>query len=148
MEPLLIGLIPATLGGLALAFLLPRLFRRRADTVVTGSRMMAPPTINMANIKVEGVGGLGLVAAVLVVAATDPRIRLAILSAAVLGSGLALALIALRRDTGAMPSSTDGPDSSLLGLDPRRRSLRADPPLRGQDAGGHRLATLPALRHG
>ena len=44
----------------------------------------SPTLINMAHIRVEGVGGLGLVAAVLAVAAFDPRIRLAILGAAAL----------------------------------------------------------------
>ena len=81
----------------------------------------------MAHIRVEGVGGLGLVAAVLAVAAFDPRIRLAILGAAALGTVLAVALIALRRSTGALPSSTDGPDSRLpLRLDRGPAAARTD----------------------
>jgi len=118
MEPLLLILIPGTLGGLALALLIPRL-RRRTRLVVPHQLEPASTTlINMAHIRVEGVGGLGLVAAVLAVAAFDPRIRMAILGAAVLGTVLALALIRLRRSTGALPSGTDGPDGRLpLGLD-------------------------------
>src|SRR3954447_24269718 len=110
MEPLLLILIPGTLGGLALALLTPRL-RRRSRLVVSHDLEPASPTlINMAHIKVEGVGGVGLVAAVLAVAAFGPRIRSAILVAAALGTALALAMIALRRSTGALPSGTDGPD--------------------------------------
>jgi hypothetical protein len=79
----------------------------------------------MAHIRVEGVGGLGMVAAVIAVAVTDPRIRLAMFVAAVLGIGLALALIAMRRRTGPLPSSGDGPDGtdhgSMLHLDDERR---------------------------
>ena len=120
MEPLVIALIPGTLGGLAIAWLIAVAGRRRrAPEVVVPSHPDGEyPVINMANIRVEGVGGLGLVAAVIAVAVTDPRIRLAVLIAAVLGAILALALIALRRETGALPSGTDGPDGRLpLGLD-------------------------------
>src|SRR3954452_19057048 len=118
MEPLVMILIPGTLGGLALALLLPRL-RGRTRVVVPHDLEPASPTlINMAHIRVEGVGGLGLVAAVLAVAAFDSRIRLAILIAAALGTALALAMIGLRRSTGALPSGTNGPDGGLpLGLD-------------------------------
>ena len=134
MEPLLIILIPGTLGGLALALLLPRLRRRTPGVAVPHHLEPPSPTlINMAHIRVEGVGGLGMVAAVLLVAATDPRIRLAILGAAVLGTALAVTLIALRRATGALPSGTDGPDGRLpLGLDRgparQRGTDRPEPP--------------------
>jgi hypothetical protein len=81
----------------------------------------------MANIRIEGVGGLGMVAAVVAVAVTDPRIRLATILAAVLGIGLALVLIAMRRRRGPLPSSGDGPEDQLmLGIDDeRRRTHRA-----------------------
>ena len=118
MEPLVMILIPGTLGGLALALLIPRLRRRTRVVVQHELEPASPALINMAHIKVDGIGGLGLVAAVLAVAAFDPRIRLAILGAAALGTVLAFALIALRRSTGALPSGTDGPDGRLpLGLD-------------------------------
>src|SRR3954467_1841462 len=120
MEPVLIALIPGTLGGLAVAWLIAAVGRRRRtpDVIVPSHPNEAYPVINMANIKVEGVGGLGMVAAVIAVAITDPRIRLAVLIAAILGAGLAFALIALRRETGALPSGSDGPDGRLpLGLD-------------------------------
>ncbi len=64
------------------------------------SRHLPPPSpalINMAHIPVEGVGGLGLVAAVIVVAIWDPAIRVLMMVAAALGTVLAAGLIALRR---------------------------------------------------
>ncbi len=126
MEPLLI-LLPGLLGGLVLALLIA-LSRAinwpRTPGVVVSRRLESPSPslINMANIRIEGVGGLGMVAAVVAVAVTDPRIRLATIAAAVLGIGLALVLIAIRRRSGAMPSSGDGPEDHLmLGIDGERR---------------------------
>lgn len=57
----------------------------------------SPSLINMARIPVEGVGGLGLVAAVIVVAIWDPGIRVLMMVAAALGTLLAAGLVALRR---------------------------------------------------
>lgn len=118
MEPVLI-LIPGLFGGLVLAVILARRRKGTASTVVP-RRLEAPSPalINMAHIKVEGVGGLGLVAVAVAVAIADPRIRLTLIIAAVFGTGLALVLIALRRSTGALPSGGDGPDDrSILHLD-------------------------------
>jgi hypothetical protein len=61
-----------------------------------------------------------MVAAVIAVAIADPRIRLAIIVAWVFGTALAIALILMRRRTGALPSGGDGPDDrSTLHLEPR-----------------------------
>jgi hypothetical protein len=132
MEPLLIILIPGVLGGLALALLifLNRAFNRpRTPTIVVPRRLESPSPslINMASIRIEGLGGLGMVAAVVAVAVSDPRIRLATIAAAILGAGLALVLIAMRRRTGALPSSGDGPEDQLtLSIDSElRRMYRA-----------------------
>lgn len=121
MEPLLIILIPGLFGGLVLALLIAG-HRQGTPSTVVSRRLEAPSPalINMARIQVEGVGGLGMVAAVVVVAFADPRIRLAIIAAAVLGAGLALVLIAMRRRTGSLPSSGDSPDRSMLRLDGER----------------------------
>jgi hypothetical protein len=119
MEPLLIILVPGVLGGMVLALIL-RSPRRRTSSTVVPRRLEAPSPalINMAHIKVEGVGGLGMVAVVVIVALSDPRIRLATLIGAVLGGVLALVLIARRRHDGSMPSLGDGPDDrSILHLD-------------------------------
>jgi hypothetical protein len=127
MEPLLLILIPGLLGGLALALLIAGTRRGTSPTFVP--RRLAAPSpslINMANIRIEGVGGLGMVAAVVVVAVTDSRIRLATIMALVLGGGLALVLIAMRRRTGSLPSAGDGPeDRSVLHLEDERRSREA-----------------------
>jgi hypothetical protein len=123
MEPLLIILVPGLFGGLVLALLMAGKRQRTGSTVVP--RRLAAPSpalINMAHIPVEGVGGLGMVATVVIVAIADPRIRLATIVAALFGAGLALVLIALRRRTGAMPSSGGGTaDRSMLHIDDERR---------------------------
>jgi hypothetical protein len=119
MEPLLLILLPGLLGGLLLALVIA-LRPRRAQSTFVARRLEAPSPslINMAHIRVEGLGGLGLFAAVIAVAIADSRIRMAIIVAAVLGTGVALALIALRRGTGALPSGGNGPDDrSFLHLD-------------------------------
>jgi hypothetical protein len=126
MEPLLIILVPGLFGGLVLALLIASRRQGTPSTVVP--RRLAAPSpslINMAHIQVEGVGGLGLVAVAMAVAVADPRIRLAMIVAAVLGAALALFLIGMRRRTGALPSGGDGPDDrSTLRLDTdRRRAL-------------------------
>jgi hypothetical protein len=121
MEPLFVILVSGLLGGVILALLIALRPRRSSTTVVPG-RLEAPsPTlINMAHIRVEGLGGLGMVAAVVAVAIADSRIRLAMAVAAVLGICLALALIAIRRRTGALPSAGNDPDDhSMLHLDAR-----------------------------
>ena len=135
MEPLLIVLIPGVFGGLFVAWLIAATRRGSSSTVVP--RRLAAPTpalINMAHIQVEGVGGLGMVAAVIAVAIADPRIRLAILVAWVFGTALAIALIVMRRRTGALPSGGDDPDDrSMLHLDPgaAARSRRSVPEAHG-----------------
>jgi len=124
MEPVLI-LIPGLIGGLVLAAILAgrailAAKRKGTPSTVVPRRLAAPSPalINMARIQVEGVGGLGLVAVAVAVAISDPRIRLTLIIAGVLGIGLALLLIALRRGTGALPSGGDGPDDrSILHLD-------------------------------
>ena len=98
MEPLLIILVPGLFGGLVLALLIASKRRGTPSTVVP--RRLAAPSpslINMAHIQVEGVGGLALVAVAMAVAVADPRIRLAMIVAAVLGAALALFLIGMRR---------------------------------------------------
>jgi hypothetical protein len=127
MEPLLVALVPGVLGGVLVALLIASRRTRLPSAVV--SRRLAAPTpalINIATIRVEGIGGLGMVAAVVAVAIADPRIRVAIMIAAVLGAGLAFGLIVIRRRTGALPSSGDGPDDrSMFHLDSRRPGAHA-----------------------
>jgi hypothetical protein len=119
MEPVLIALMSGLFGGLVVALLLAGMHLKPSSAPVVSRRLAAPSPalINMATIKVEGVGGLGMVAAVIAVAIADPRIRLATMIAAVLGAALAFVLIATRRRTGALPSGGNRPDDrSMLHL--------------------------------
>jgi hypothetical protein len=123
MEPLLIILVPGLLGGLVLALVIAG-HRQGTPPTFVPRRLAAPSPalINMAHIRIEGVGGLGMVAAVVTVAIADSRIRLATVLASILGAALALILIAIRRRTGALSSSGDGPDNgSPLRIDGERR---------------------------
>ena len=154
MEPLLILLFLGVVGGLVLSVAIGRNRRGTPPTFVP--RRLEPPTpalINMAHIRVEGIGGLGMVAAVIAVAIADSRIRLAIIIALVLGCGLALTLILLRRRDGSLPSAGDGPDDrSMLHIDSdRRRPLSPHEP---KNAGGRparirvpRIVDLVLIRH-
>ena len=75
MEPLVNLLVLGVLGGLVLSWLIAR-HRRGTPPTFVPSRL-DPPTpalINMAHIRVEGIGGLGMVAAVIAVAIADSRI--------------------------------------------------------------------------
>ena len=152
MEPLLIILVPGLFGGLVLALLIASKRQGTPSTVVP--RRLAAPSpslINMAHIQVEGLGGLALVAVAMAVAVADPRIRLAMIVAAVLGAALALCLIGMRRRTGALPSGGDGPDDrSMLHLDGdgRRTHLAAAPGAedRVERAGPPRFLDADALR--
>ncbi len=118
MLSLLVMVMLGVSGGLAVAVLIPVLrLGRRALVVPRRLAQPSPAIINMAHIPVDGVGGLGLVAAVVVVALWDPRIRIAMTGAAVLGAGLALGLSAIRRRAGTPPFDGDDPgDRSMLHL--------------------------------
>jgi hypothetical protein len=108
MEPLLIIILPGILGGIGLAFLISRMGPRRWGP--SNYQHLEPPStsiINMARIRVSGIGGLGMVAMSIVVAAFVPAIRLSMAIAFALGIGLAFVLIALRRRNGPLPSSHD-----------------------------------------
>jgi hypothetical protein len=130
MEPVLIVLIAGVLGGIILAALI---FSKRIDLHGDGvDRQLAPPSpslINMAHIRVEGGGGLGIVAAIILVALVDPRIRSLMAIAALSGVVLAAGLIARRRARGPLTSAGDdaGPHS-MLGLD--RKKTQPDDPAR------------------
>lgn len=108
MEPLLIIILPGVLGGIVLALLMTR-FSFGSEGEAQASPLEAPSTsvINMARIRVVGVGGLGLVAMAVTVAIFVPRIRSSMILAFLLGVALATALIALRRRKGPLSSSND-----------------------------------------
>lgn len=131
MEPLVIILVPGILGGVIMALLISL---RRADSrrlpVDRPLEQPSPTLINMAHIRVEGIGGLGMVAGVVAVALVQPQIRSATILGALLGGLLAVALIAIRRRAAAEDPGADDPGArSVLGLDEdlRRRSRPRSP---------------------
>src|SRR5688572_30929944 len=72
MEPLLIILVPGLLGGLVLALVIAG-HRQRTPPTFVPRRLAAPSPalINMAHIRIEAVGGPGMVAADVTVAIAD-----------------------------------------------------------------------------
>jgi hypothetical protein len=117
VDPVTLMLVPGVLGGLILAWLIARL-GRRTSTPVSGDAFTrngrSSDVINMAHIRVAGIGGLGLVAMAAAVAFNVPRIGQALAIAAVAGIALAAVLIALRRGAGALPSSGARPGANTI----------------------------------
>jgi len=106
MECLMI-VLPGMLGGVILALLINTVGRRpRPDAVDSRLEPPSPHMINMANIRVAGVGGLGMVAMAITVSIFVPAIRFSMAVALLLGGVLAVALIAYRRRQGPLGSST------------------------------------------
>lgn len=109
MEILTWFVVYGFVGGFALALLFFGLNRRAASTPAAPDAFRNEPlstdVINMARIRVAGIGGLGLVAMAVVVAFTVPRIGRSLAMGLVLGALLAVILIMLRRHSGPMPSS-------------------------------------------
>ena len=96
------------LGGLVLAAIVVFLGRRHqeAPSVIVASQLpLTTDVINMGQIRVAGIGGLGLVAMAAAVALDVPRIGQSI--AVGFGFGLmgAVVVIAWRRRTAPLPSS-------------------------------------------
>lgn len=112
-------------GGVAIAFLLVRLKDRRSTRPVPdafGPNIASTDVINMAHIKVAGVGGLGLVAVAVVIALTFPRIGQSLALGFVLGVLFAAILILRRRRVGPMPSSGGQMGANtMLSIDEPRR---------------------------
>lgn len=128
MEPVATIIVPGLLGGLVIALFL--LFRRHRSpvrpslTVPTRTEAVSPHFINMASIRVEGLGGLGLVAMAAAVALNVPRIGQTVGLGLALGAVLAVVLVRRRTASGGMPwdgghqpganvvLSIDGPSAS------------------------------------
>jgi len=117
MEPLLIVVVPGVLGGVLLALIFRR-FGGGPEDAPGDTRLQTASTnmINMARIRVSGVGGLGMVAMAVTVAIFVPRIRLTMAIALGLGALMAAAMIAMRRRDGALPSSNSPGAHSMFPL--------------------------------
>lgn len=144
MEPLLIIIVPGLLGGIVFALLFIRLGGGPDDA--RGDARLEPPStnmINMASIRVTGVGGLGMVAMAITVAIFVPRIRLTMAIALLLGAALAAVLIALRRRQGPLGSSNHPGAHSMFPMD---TPPAAAPGERGRSpiGRGQELAVIPA----
>ena len=134
MEPLMIIFVSGPLGGIVLALLL-MLLRLGARSAVAGGRLAPIGVINIAQIRVEGIGGLGMVAMAATVAVFEPSIRFAMAIAFPLGVALAAVLIALRRG-GPLSSSSNLPGAhSMLPFNggQRQAELRSSSQPAGSD---------------
>jgi hypothetical protein len=138
MEPVIIILVSGLLGGIVLALLIINV-RIGSPSPGDGRRLepLSPGLINMAHIRVEGVGGLGLVAMAVTVATFEPRIRFAMAIALPLGVALAAVLIALRRRTGPLSSSSHHPGAHSM-LPNNGSPRRAEPVRVSQPTGNDR----------
>ena len=99
MNPLIPFVVPALLGGAVFAVVLIAWNHTHAPS--SAPRPSGPPLstdiINIAQLNVAGIGGLGLVAMAAVVAWNIPRIRTEVAVALVGGVVLAAGLVAWRR---------------------------------------------------
>jgi len=141
MEVLAIITVPLIVGGAFVAYLMFRVNRRRPSTAahVGEDPLLSTDVINMARIRVAGIGGLGLVAMALATAYAVPRIGQTLTAGAVLGVCLAAALILWRRHEGPMPSSGGRPGANT--------TLSIDEPAatRPKEDGSHRPASRQEL---
>jgi hypothetical protein len=100
MDPVTAVLVPGLLGGCIIAAVILLLQHRQdhANTVVVPYRPLPISTdvINMASIKVVGVGGLGLVAMAATVALNVPRIFETTAIGLVAGTLMAIVMIVRR----------------------------------------------------
>ena len=117
MELISMIVVAGVTGGVVVALLLAvahrlRPGRRQSDAFAYGSGPGRTDVINIASVRVAGVGGLGLVAVAAALAWSIPRIGQTILFGALLGVVLAAALILWRRRHGPMPTSGGRPGAN------------------------------------
>jgi hypothetical protein len=142
METELALMLPGLLGGLILAAVLARLNRTPSSKLSRRSELepISPDAINMAHIRVAGVGGLGMMAAALIIAINLPEIGFALLVAVALGVITAGGLIAYR----SRPNQPGGGGynempPSVLTLDNHRPGPRSRT---GRELPGSRAAAI------
>jgi hypothetical protein len=115
MDPVVVIVVPGLIGGVAIALFMA-LHRSRSSKRTSGRFDADPSTdvINMARIRVAGVGGLGLLAVAGVVAWFVPRIGQTLVIGFGLGVVLAAVMILRRRQSGPMPSSGRRPGANAI----------------------------------
>ena len=140
-DPVTAVIIPGFIGGLVIALLLFRANRRSAGQGAAPNPFDRDPTstdiINIARIRVAGIGGLGLIAMAVAVAIAVPGIGQSLAIGLVLGALCGALLVAFRRRAGPMPSSgRRAGANTTLSIDQPGSSLdddRADPAGRRRD---------------
>ena len=114
MDPVTLFMVTAFFGGLV--FALWRSCTRRASHgqpgPLRGDDQVRLDGIDIARIRVAGVGGLGFVVVALAVAAAIPSIRVLLAIGCASGVVLAIGLILWRRRVGPMPSSSQRPGAN------------------------------------
>ena len=141
MEPIVLLMIAAVVGGLAMAAWLFRFNRAHARNPFDSAVNQNGPTdiINMAHIRVEGVGGVGMVLMAIAVALGVPQVGKSMAAGLLLGALLAVILIRWRRAAGPMPSSGQRPGANTtLAIDAPES---VPPPQTTGDRHDARLAT-------
>ena len=139
METGLAMILPGVVGGLVLAGVLAWLNRTPSSTPKNRSALepISPDMINMAHIRVAGVGGLGMMAVSLVIAINLPEIGFALLVAAALGAIIGGGLILYRSRSNQSGQGGHGdvpPSVVMLHHDPQRTDSQSDRPLPGNRA--------------
>jgi len=137
MDPVTLVLVPGILGGLVLALFIFRMQAPSRSVDSLRNHPISTDVINMARIRVDGIGGFGLVVMALTVAWFVLRIRQHIAIGVGLGVVFAVVLILLRRRSGPMPSSGGAPGANT--------TLSIDEPITSRDCEDHRLP--PARVH-
>jgi len=141
MDPVTQFVIVGFVGGLVAAFIITNLQRRTgASADAFRTEKLSTDVINIARIRVAGIGGLGLVAMALAVALDVPRIGQTLAVGLVSGAVLAAILIGWRRGEGPLRSSgrktgantvlsIDTPASPPSKLDRDSTSMTKTPPV-------------------
>lgn len=108
----------AGVGGTVIALFFMWSSRRHAPPAAVPDSFsrdaFSTDTVNVAHVRVAGVGGLGLVLVALAVAADFP-LATAVVSLGLAGGVIAAVIVILRRrDRGPLPSGTDGPGARAV----------------------------------
>jgi len=146
MDPLTALLVPGLVGGVVMAIWIAFTGRRpHPDSLPYPSDPgELLDGINMANIRVAGLGGLGMVAGAVVVAVFVPSVGVSIGAAVAAGALLAVGLILWRRRSGPLTSSGQRPGAStMLAIESRPATAERAPNEDGQGPAGLKSVLRP-----
>ena len=149
MASIFFVVLSGLLGGIGLAVLFSKIKRARSGPDASDVFEGAPATdiINMAHIRVAGVGGLGLVLVALATAVDIPQIRQSVGLGLVLAVPFAIGLILWRRRSGPMPSSGGQMGANtMLSIDAAPNSREDAPHDRGANSRAVLVQPIPSGR--